>query len=215
MSTELAVPAVVALHDYKKADASRRMAKTFVAFVRVGRAKKKASGYIVFSANRPLRAFRHPNFVAFWAAPELEGLHVVNAILDSARQANRDTYLDENFHDSMVISAIGGCARGVMNDKNIPKALAFGLITVDTHANVTAAMGSGETLAEESVSRRAPKIVIAGCTDIPTRRAIKDLLTKYLVKGSGSDVARKKLAREIRKLTGLKMTGSLIVADES
>jgi hypothetical protein len=211
--SEVTTPKIVQLFEYKKEDSEQRMARTFAAFVRVG-GRKKTAGYIVFSSDFPMKAFRHENFVAFWVAPEREGGQVVTSIIDSVRQANREIYLDENFHDSMVVDAVGGCARRIISDGRIPRALAFGMITIDSSAHLTATVGSGESLAGESVAGRAAKIFLVGCTDLVKQRAVKAAITKRLIKGSGSNLSQKKLAKEIKKITGLKMTGCMVVADD-
>ncbi len=209
--SEVKIPRSVRAFQYKKEESERRMAQTFVAFVKVS-GRKNAAGYIVFSSEHPMRAFHHDNFVSFWVAPERNEIELLSSIIDSVRQEARDQYLDENFHEAMVVNAVGGCARRVLHDQRIPRALSFGMITVDTNAHLTATVGTGESLKGESIAGRAPKIFLVGCSDIAKQRAVKAVITQRLVRGSGSKIARQKLAREVKKITGLKTTGCVVVA---
>jgi|GEM_PF-5466565 len=204
------IPSIIGAYQFKKAQSHHGMARTFVAFVRVS-GRKNTGGYIVFASNHPLRAFHHQNFASFWVAANRTDGDQITALLESTHQEARQRYLDENFVSAMAVNAVSGYAKGVLEDKNIPCALSFGMITVDDGEELTATVGSGDTIRGISVAGRATKCFLVGCSDVEINKAIFEAIRRRLIKGSGSRLMQAKLGKEIRKITKTKIAGVAVV----
>ena len=202
---------ILAAFNAKKADARQRLARSFVALVKLPFSKRHAKmkdypiGFIVCATECDMGGWVNDNFVGHYVGNP--GVHATEMLelLRGTEEYFTSRYSSNDVHASIVMQSLSGYFQSVNEEYFLPLAMGIEAIFVDFYGTAHWLGFDGE---HDDLSMRTSKreVLIRGCYDDDLRRKVRRFLERHLLgRRKAVPTARlKQLSAQLKKLTGCK-----------
>lgn len=189
----------------KTAEAERRLAKVFVAYVRT-HVDRKPRGFVVYSTDGELALWRNDYFQIFYTTPESLQNGEVTTVIDEIRQSLRKLYSEKVMHSTVLTKVLGPYIRLVLESWHEPLALAVCAVLVDCVQKFETLDYRGYT--ERLPTDKGPTLTrIIGAYDREVRKLVRSAITTYLIDRSPTKANQRRLVKLVRRITKHRTVG--------